>query len=474
MDNHTVLLGLTLVLGFYMAWNIGANDVANAMGTSVGSGALTVGGAVLIATVLEFSGALFVGSHVSETVRKGIVNPEIFMDEPMLFAYGMLAALFSAGAWLQIASYYGWPVSTTHSIVGSVLGFGLMYGGTAAIEWGGLISIASSWVISPLMSAAISYLIFSLVRRKILFAPNPVKEAKKLTPYLTFFVFFLLALAMVYKGLKNLSLDLSGWEAFLVAAASGIVGAVIAKILVAKIEVRDANGDSVQAEDPAVVAALENAKRQLAEVKKMASGDLRYQVARMLLEIEGLRELAEEGRKNSSQIPDQKAVEKIFTYLQIFSACFVAFAHGANDVANAIGPASAVYSVLQNGVVGVQTEVPLGMLALGGIGMAIGLATWGRRVMETVGKKITELTPTRGFAAQFGTAVTVMLASKLGLPISTTHTLVGGVIGVGLARGLRSLNLGVLREIVVSWVLTIPASAILTVAGFYLLKIIFA
>ena len=440
MDYSSILMGLALIFGFYMAWNIGANDVANAMGTSVGSGALTLKRAVIVAGVLEFAGAFLVGSHVTETVRKGIVNPEIFMVDPTVYVLGMLAALLAAGVWLQIASYFGWPVSTTHSIVGAIIGFGLLVGGVQAVNWGKVISIAASWVVSPLISGTISFFIFMLLRKKIFNAAVPVAAAKKLTPVLVFFVFAILTLVMVFKGLKNLHLHLSLFHALLVATAIGIVGALLSAFWVSRIKL---NQDSIKLQD----------NKDSAGIKPAGGSHTRKNVDRREYEHQG--------------------VEKIFIYLQILSACFVAFAHGANDVANAIGPLGAVVSVIRTGVVGMKATVPIWILALGGIGIVIGLATWGWRVIETVGKKITELTPSRGFSAEFGAAVTIVVASRLGLPISTTHTLVGAVMGVGLARGIAALNLNAIREIVLSWVITIPAGATFAIGIYYFLSLFF-
>jgi phosphate/sulfate permease len=440
MEQSYILIGLALAFGFYMAWNIGANDVANAMGTSVGSGALTLKRAVIVAGILEFAGAFLVGSHVADTVRKGIVNPEIFTGDPVVFVLGMLAALLAAGAWLQIASYWGWPVSTTHSIVGSITGFGLLVGGFHAINWGKVISIAASWVVSPLISATISFFIFMLLRKKIFRSATPVSEAKKLTPLLVFFVFATLTLVMVFKGLKNLHLHLSFLQALLVAVAIGCVGAVLSAVWVFHLKLTDNSANSKHG------VALTNIKAA---------------------------QTAKTGYEGGGREKKYQGVERIFVYLQILSACFVAFAHGANDVANAIGPLAAVVSVIRTGVVGLKATVPLWALALGGVGIVIGLATWGWRVIETIGKKITKLTPSRGFSAEFGAAVTIVVASRLGLPISTTHTLVGAVMGVGLARGIEALNLNAIRDIVLSWLITIPAGAAFTIGIYYLLKLFF-
>jgi inorganic phosphate transporter, PiT family len=473
MGTETVLMGIALVFGLYMAWSIGANDVANAMGTSVGSGALTIKRAVILAAILEFSGAFLVGSHVSETVRKGIINPDIFTAEPLYLVYGMMAALLAAGMWLQLASYYGWPVSTTHSIVGSVLGFGIVVGGMEAANWGKVGEIVSSWVISPLLSGTIAFLIFRLIRRKIFFSNNPVKSAKKLTPYLVFFVFMILTLVMVFKGLKNLNMDLSFTNAMLVAIIVGLIAAFISRILVEKIKVEHIPERTKEYQDPKVVNNLKKALKILAKAQKASTGDVIAKLENIKTNLNIISKRMKFGEDVEHGTSQYQTVEKIFVYLQILSAAFVAFAHGANDVANAVGPLAAVVSVLQTGIVSLKSQVPLWILGLGGVGIVVGLATWGWRVIETIGKKITELTPTRGFAAEFAAATTIVFASKLGLPISTTHTLVGAVLGVGLARGIGALNLKTIRDIIISWIVTIPMGAVLAIIFFYIFKAIF-
>lgn len=468
-----VLLGLALVFGFYMAWSIGANDVANAMGTSVGSGALTLKRAVIVAAVLEFSGALLVGMHVSETVRKGIVNPDIFQGEPLIFVLGMLASLLAAAVWLQVASYNGWPVSTTHSIVGAILGFGVVVGGLEAVYWDKVASIVASWVISPLFSATISFLIFSVIRRRIFYATNPVAATKQFTPYMVFAVFFILTLVLVFKGLKNLHLDLPFHHALGVAGLVGLVTAIISAFLVNRLKVDTSTAEHINENNPQIEMGLQKALRSLQKAESVAVGSTQDKVSRLVKEVNELADTVKAKGVASPESSRYNDVERIFIYLQILSACFVAFAHGANDVANAIGPLSAVIGVLGSGTVAMKSAVPVWVLALGGVGIVIGLATWGWRVIETVGKRITELTPSRGFAAEFGAATTIVIASKLGLPISTTHTLVGAVLGVGLARGMGSLNLATLRDIMVSWIITIPIGAILAITFYYILRLIF-
>lgn len=412
MTIETTLLVFLLLAGFYMAWNIGANDVANAMGTSVGSGALSLRQAIMVAALLEFSGAFFFGSHVSETIQRGIVNPDLFSQNPLIFVYGMLAALLASGIWLQIASYFGWPVSTTHSIVGALVGFGMMAGGMEAVYWENVSFIITSWVLSPIVGAILSFFLFTFLRKKIFYADDPTEAAKRLTPFIVFIVFFTLSLILVFHGLKNLHFHATFFQAFVSSTIIALAAAIISYFCVRKIQ----------------------------------------------------------SPSQSHSESEYSSVEKIFSYLQIISACMMAFAHGANDVANAIGPLSAgIGAIGTTGVMAVKSSVPVWTLALGGFGIVIGLATWGWRVILTIGQKITELTPTRGFAAEFGAALTVAIASRIGLPISTTHTLVGSVIGVGFARGIGALNLSTTRDIVISWLVTVPAGAFLSMGLFYLM-----
>ncbi len=470
-----IIITMAVVFGVYMAWGIGANDVANAMGTSVGSGALTLKRAVILAAILEFSGAFLVGSHVSETVRRGIVDPSIFAGDGLSFMLGMLSALLAAGTWLQLASWKGWPVSTTHSIVGSIVGFGLVYGGMNAIHWDKVSTIAASWVISPLFSGLISYLIFTLILRSVFYHPKPLAAAKKIAPYIVFSVFSVLTLTMVFKGLANLKLDLTLSESLTIAFGIGLLAATVSLFLVNRIKVADHAGAQEKISDPRVVKSLDKAAKHLEKVRLNSPGHMKSEIAETLESIKVMRWESQRKYEYHTNSEQYQQVEKMFVYLQILSACFVAFAHGANDVANAIGPMSAVLSVAMAGgeSIAARSPVPLWVLALGGAGIAVGLATWGWRVMETIGKNITHLTPTRGFSAEFGAATTIVLASKLGLPISTTHTLVGAVLGVGLARGIGAVNLTTVRDVVISWLVTLPAGAILAIIFFYIFKAFF-
>ena len=473
MEYQTTLIVLALVFGFYMAWNIGANDVANAMGTSVGSGALTFRRAVILAAILEFAGAFFVGSHVSDTVRKGIVDPMLFAGDPNAFVLGMLSALLAAGVWLQVASYFGWPVSTTHSIVGAIIGFGIVYGGMSAIHWTKVGTIAASWVVSPLMSGTISFLIFQLVLNRVFYQPDPVKAVRRFTPYMVFVVLAIMTLVMVFKGLKHLKLDLPLGSALLVSCGVGLVGAIISIFLLKRYKNSATEEEQHQAREFYMVRTMQRAIRHLTRAGRAADSGTKDSIDQVILESEKITTTSERRVNLGSDKNEYRQVERIFVFLQILTACFVAFAHGANDVANAIGPLSAAVQTLQDGVVAAKATVPLWALALGGGGIVIGLAMYGWKVMETVGKRITELTPSRGFCAEFGAATTIVIASKLALPISTTHTLVGAVLGVGLARGIGALNLTTVRDIGISWVITIPAGALLAIIFYNILGVIF-
>lgn len=472
MPSEVILLILVVVAGAYMAWNIGANDVANAMGTSVGSGALTLKQAVMIAAVLEFCGAFFFGSHVSETIQKGIVDSSVFKD-PIIVVYGMLAALISAGAWLQIASYYGWPVSTTHSIVGAVIGFGAAVGGIEAIYWENVSFIATSWVLSPLMGGILSFGLFNLLRQQIFYASNPIAATKRITPVLVFGVVFILSLIMLYKGLNNVQLELSFMQSIGISVLCGLIGFLISKICLRWVVVNTPVFEADVEYQPEVLKQLDKAKKILCQIQNNSRGVVQYQTSEILNEIQTLSSSLKRKEDLGTQSAEYAIVEKIFGYLQIMSACLMAFAHGANDVANAIGPLAAAIDILTTGAISEHATIPAWVLAMGGIGIVIGLATWGWRVIETIGKKITELTPTRGFSAEFGAAATILIASRLGLPISTTHTLVGSVIGVGLARGIEALDLRTTRHIIISWLFTVPAGAILAIGLFYIIEIVF-
>ncbi len=412
----TVFIVLAIIFGLYMTWGIGANDVANAMGTSVGSGAITVKQAIIIAAIFEFAGAFIAGGSVTKTIRKGIIDPTPLASNPEYLVYGMLAALLAAAIWLMVASTRGWPVSTTHSIVGAIVGFAMAGIGMDAVNWGKISQIVASWVVSPLLGGLIALLLMLSIRKLILNAENPFEKAKQWGPIYVFLVGFIVALVTLFKGLKHLNLELSTTQSFITAIIIGLIVAFVGKVLIGRVQVDD-------------------------------QSDKNFHYA---------------------------SVEKVFTPMMIFTACAMAFAHGSNDVANGIGPLAAVVSIVEHsGEVTQKAGLPLWILVLGGVGIVIGLATMGYRVMQTIGTKITELTPTRGYCATLAAATTVVLASKTGLPVSTTHIAVGAVMGVGLARGIGALDLRVIGNIVISWLVTLPAGGILAAIFFFILKGIF-
>lgn len=404
---------MAVAFGFLMAWGVGANDVANAMGTSVGSRALTLRQAIIIAIIFEFAGAVLAGGEVTSTVRSGIIDPLVLAATPELLIYGMMSSLLAAGIWLVIASIMGWPVSTTHSIIGAIVGFSAVGIGVEFVAWGKVASIAASWITSPLLAGSISFALFVSVQRLILETEDPFAAAQKYVPYYMFLVGFLISMVTLLKGLTHLGLNLSFAQSGLLSCLIGLAVALLGKAIIVRI-------------------------------KRDESAERRFRF---------------------------HSVEKIFAVLMIFTACAMAFAHGSNDVANAIGPVAAIMAVLQTGgEIGKEAAVPTWVLLLGGLGIVTGLATYGYKVMGTIGKKITELTPSRGFAAELGAAGTVVLASGIGLPISTTHTLVGAVLGVGLARGISALNLRVIGNIFLSWLITLPAGAGLSILFFFAFK----
>lgn len=412
-EHGQVLLILACIFGFFMAWGIGANDVANAMGTSVGARALTVAQAVLIACIFEFAGAYLAGGEVTATIREGIIDAAVISETPELLVFGMLGTLLAAGIWLLIASYFGWPVSTTHSIVGAIVGFAAVGIGVDVIQWPKVASIAASWVISPVIAGTISFLLFTSVKKLILQTENPFMNAKRYVPFYMFLTAFLVSMVTFVKGLKHVGVSLTTSQSIAWSLVFALMITVIGALLLQRID---------------------NTTRE----------------------------------KNGAMFD---GVERVFAILMVLTACAMAFAHGSNDVANAIGPLAAIVSVIQSGGdVAATSDVPFWILLIGASGIVIGLAMLGFRVMMTVGRAITELTPSRGFAAQLAAAGTVVIASGTGLPISTTHTLVGAVLGVGLARGIGAINLSVVGKIILSWIVTLPVGAGLSILFFFALK----
>ncbi|MCS1414747.1 MAG: Low-affinity inorganic phosphate transporter 1 [Verrucomicrobia subdivision 3 bacterium] len=411
-----VMLVMVLVFGLYMAWSIGANDVANAMGTSVGSRVLTLRQAIIIAAVMELAGAALAGGHVTDTVRKGIFDPSGL--PPQLVAMGFISSLLAAAVWLQVATWFGWPVSTTHSIVGSIVGIGIMIGGVQVIEWRTLGKVVLSWVTSPLCGGLCSFVVLAVLKRLVLSHSDAMLRLQRVAPGLAFYVFFILGMVLFLKGLKNVDFGMQLGRVFVSSCVLGFVGAV-------------------------------GTYMWLRRSPKVESG---------------------EGSSSESHAAESN---RLFGFLIVLSACFLAFAHGANDVANAIGPVAGVIQILRDGTVNTTSIVSFWILALGGIGIVIGLATWGYRVIETVGSKIMNLNPLTGFVINLGAATTIVLASRLGFPISTTHTLIGAVLGVGLFQTEMKMDVGKVKEIIVSWLITVPSGAILAIAFYSIFKVTF-
>ncbi len=414
-DYGSILLLLAIIFGFFMAWGVGANDVANAMGTSVGAKAITIKQAIIIAMIFEFAGAYLAGGEVTSTVRKGIIDPELLGDDPELLVYGMMSALLAAGLWLLVASTFGWPVSTTHSIVGSIVGFAAVGISVDAVNWVKVGEIVSSWVISPVLAGTMSFLLYMSVRRFIFNTTDPFRYARRYVPVYIFMVGFIISMVTMTKGLKHVGLHITFEQSLTYSLGTALLMTFAGIIAIARIK-----------------------------------------------------------RVGVSVHQDLINVERIFGILMVFTASAMAFAHGSNDVANAIGPLAAINSIISSGgEVAQKAQMPSWLLLLGGGGIVAGLALYGYRVIRTIGSHITELTPSSGFAAELAAATTVVVASGASLPVSTTHTLVGGVLGVGLARGLSALNLRVVGTIFVSWMITLPVGAILAIAFFFMFKAIF-
>lgn len=394
-----------------MAWSIGANDVANSMASAVGAKAITFKQAVVIAGILSVIGAVFVGEHVVETVKGNIVDISMIPNSSILLL-GFISSLLAAAFWVTLSTWFEMPISTTHSLIGALMGFGLIAGGISSIHWGKIGSVAMSWVLSPVFGCVLAFLVFKVIVKLIFAKDQPVESAKIIGPIIMGVTAFLIVSSLLLDTSLSEKIGITTVNDVLV--LSGIISVLV--IIIGLLYLRNIRAKSVE---------------------------------------------------------DYATVEGIFRKLQVTTSCYVAFAHGANDVANAIGPVAAIIPLAQKGEMSVSAQVPYWLLTLGGIGIAFGCLTWGRKVMQTVGHRITSLTNTRGFSVDFGAATTVLVASKLGLPISTSHTVVGAVIGVGLARGLEAIDLGIIKKIIVSWVVTLPVAAATSIGLFLLLTTIF-
>ena len=408
MTPEYYILIVGYIFGFYMAWNIGANDVANSMASAVGAKAITIRQAIFIAGILNVVGAVFIGSHVTNTIRKGIVSTDILAD-PHVALLGALSALLAAALWVSFATWRSLPVSTTHSIVGAMIGFGIMAGGFAVINWAKLVAVVMSWIISPVFSLTIAFVMFKAIVKLIMVKKDAFARALRLSPAFIGLAGFVVVLSFLFKTPLGKTLSIDGWTALLVAIiVGGLIGYAGQVALKRFITVEESDGS-----------------------------------------------------------------EQVFRKIQIGTSCYVALAQGANDVANAIGPLAVIYFLVNTGSVGAKVPVPVWLLLFGGIGIACGIGMAGHRVMETIGTKITTLTNTRGFSVDFAAASTVLIASKLGLPVSTTHAAVGGVLGVGLAGGIEAVNFRIVLQIMLYWVLTVPAAAITSMIIFNILQLFY-
>jgi len=411
MIHAQLFIWLAVIFAFFMAWGIGANDVANAMGTSVGSKAITIKQAIIIAAIFELLGSLLAGGQVTQTIRSKIIDVHLLAYSPEIFIYGMLASLLAAGSWLIVATKFGWPVSTTHSIVGAVIGFGLILG-AHVIYWGSIAGIALSWVVTPIIAGVLAYFLFRSVQWLIFNSDKPIQQAKRYVPFYIFMAVFVISSVTLMSGLQHIGLHLTYMASLGIAFVLSILLALIGRWILGRLHFEKLGGVHT----------------------------------------------------------DLHALEKIFSVLMVFTACAMAFAHGSNDVANAIGPLAAIVGIVHSGGhIMAKSIIPFWVLLIGAVGIVLGLALYGYKVIATVGTAITELTPSRGFAAQLACASTVVLASGLGLPISTSQTLVGAVLGVGFARGIGALNLTVVRNIFFSWIITLPAGAIFAIIYYYII-----
>lgn len=408
MTPEYYILAIGYIFGFYMAWNIGANDVANSMASAVGAKAITIRQAIFIAGILNVAGAVFIGSHVTNTIRKGIVSTDI-LAEPHVALIGALSALLAAALWVSFATWRSLPVSTTHSIVGAMIGFGIMAGGFGVINWGKLAAVVLSWIISPVFSLVISFVMFKSIVKLIMTRQDAFVRSLRLSPVFIGLAAFVVVLSFLFKTPLGKTLSIDNWTALLMALILG--------------------------------------------------GAIGYAGKAALKRFVGTE-------------PDN-GTERVFRKIQIGTSCYVALAQGANDVANAIGPLAVIYFLVNTGTVGAKVPVPVWLLLFGGIGIACGIGMAGHRVMETIGTKITTLTNTRGFSVDFAAASTVLLASKMGLPVSTTHAAVGGVLGVGLAGGIEAVNFRIVLQIMLYWVLTVPAAAITSMIIFKILQLFY-
>lgn len=415
MDFSLIYLIVALVLCFLMTWGVGANDLANVMSTTMGSKAITARQAIIVAVVFEFAGAFLGGSGVTETMRDGIIDTSQLTNQPLILIEGMLSILLACTVWMNLASFLGVPVSITNALVGSMVGFGSLVLGTDAVHWEQVYRIGISWIISPFSAAIAGYLLFITIQQAIFIKPDPLEKARLYIPIYLFLIGSVLSFITVFKGLNHFDIHLNFTQNLIVTLVTSIVITVIGMVVIKRIP------------------ELPNIRRHQ-----------RFE-----------------------------QVEKYFAVLMAMTACAMVFAHGSNDVGLAVGPLSVVYSLVSNpDQLLAGDNYPAWIVLMGTLGVITGFIMYGRRVIETVGSSITALTPSRAFAATFAAATTVVIATSLGIPVSATQTLVGAVLGVGLARGIAALNLIVIRNIFMSWVLTLPAACMLTILSYKMFHMI--
>ncbi|WP_369815982.1 inorganic phosphate transporter [Anabaena sp. CA = ATCC 33047] len=420
----SITLLIVAILAFYVAWNLGANDVANAMGTSVGSKAITLKQALIIAGVLEFTGAVLFGHQVTATLATKVAKPDLFAATPQVLVIGMLTVLISCGMWLQIATTRGLPVSSSHAVVGAIAGFSWVALGVGAIDWSTIGSITIGWILTPVISGAIAALFYSQIKHWILDQPQQIQQLQEWIPWLSTVligVFGVIVLPLFTQPINN--------------------------FLIAQLGIHIPPHDI-----PLVIGAV-------------------AAVALTMISWRQLEEAEEEKPLPSPQSP-VPSPEYLFARFQVLSACFVAFAHGSNDVGNAIAPVAAIVYIDHTGQVPTNSmTIPLWILILGGAGIVAGLAVWGKKVIATIGENIISLQPSSGFCAELATATTILLASRLGLPVSTSHALVGGVVGIGLVQDINSVKFQTLKGIAAAWLVTVPVSAVLSAVIFNIARI---
>ncbi len=438
------MIFLVALLSFYVAWNLGANDVANAMGTSVGSKALTLRQALIIAGILEFTGAVLFGQEVSQTLATEIVNPALFATTPQLLLVGMVCVLLAGGVWLQIATFRGLPVSSSHAVVGAIAGIGAEAIGFEAIDWSSISKITFAWIITPVVSGIISALLYSLVKRWILEEQNPLGQLAQWIPWLStalISVFGVIVLPFVSQPIYALLAE--RWGFHLPAHDVPLILGAIAAVALTLTSWRQLEGRGAKGQG--------------------GRGDI----------IQNPKSKIQNPLAPSPQpLAPHSLVEQIMARYQLLSACFVAFAHGSNDVGNAIAPLAAIVYISRTGDVPLNgITIPLWILVLGGAGIVTGLAMWGKKVIATIGSGIIPLQPSGGFCAELATATTILLASRLGLPVSTSHALVGGVVGIGLVQNIKSIQFKTLQGIAGAWLITVPISAVLSASIFAIARL---